>query len=77
MARAAAAAEDSKEAVERQRDFARQVKRDVDDLEGKLGGLERQVCFHVNSLSPWVCLRESMCVDCLRARRELSKFTTT
>lgn len=43
MARTAAAAEESKAAAERQRDFARQLKRDVDGLEGKLGGLERQV----------------------------------
>lgn len=43
MARTAAAAAESEAAAERQRDFARQLKRDVDDMEGKLGGLERQV----------------------------------
>lgn len=45
IARAAATAEDSKAAVERQRGFARQLKRDVDELEGKLSGLDRQVHF--------------------------------
>jgi len=43
-ARTAAAAEDRKAAAERHREFARQLKGDVDALEGKLGGLERQAC---------------------------------
>ena len=42
--RVAAAAEDKKAAAERHREFARQLKGDVDALEGKLGGLERQAC---------------------------------
>lgn len=45
-ARTAAAAEDRKAAAERHREFARQLKGDVDALEGKLGGLERQACMH-------------------------------
>lgn len=43
MARTVAAAEERRTAAERHRTFARQLKADVDALEGKLGGLERQV----------------------------------
>ena len=57
MTRTTAAAEDSKAAAERQRDFARQLKHDVDDLEGKLGGLERQVSVGVPLRTyPWLSL---------------------
>lgn len=43
MARTVAAAEERRAAAERHRNFAQQLKADVDALEGKLGGLERQV----------------------------------
>lgn len=41
-ARAAAAAAERRETVERQRRFTRKLENDVDDMEEKLGGLERQ-----------------------------------
>ncbi|CAN0008985.1 unnamed protein product, partial [Scytosiphon promiscuus] len=41
-ARIAAATDEKKAAAERQRTFARQLNADVESLEGKLGGLERQ-----------------------------------
>ncbi|CAM9346410.1 unnamed protein product, partial [Laminaria digitata] len=43
-ARATATAEGKRAAAERQRVFARQLEGDVDALEEKLGGLERQAC---------------------------------
>lgn len=43
VTRTVEAAEERRAVAERQRNFARQLKADVDALEGKLGGLERQV----------------------------------
>lgn len=62
VARTAAAAEERRAAAERHRIFARQLKGDVDALEGKLGGLERQAIVRIVFTASSSALRVHRCV---------------
>ena len=55
-AKATAAAEGRRAAAERQRVFARQLEGDVDALEEKLGGLERQAWCYIYAPGIILCL---------------------
>lgn len=57
IGRVKAAAMEKEAAEERHRGFAGKLYKDVEDLEEKLGGLERQVSTHISLERSWYMLR--------------------